>query len=189
MAVVASAIAALVAAADDFVSAGPITLRRFDATRDHTTITFVELVSMLLYCLVPTYPPLPVLLLPLHSPTRGQYFSSPLLSRRTPTTVPRAVDALRGPLEADIREAAAACWTLSQREITVRGTLKLRSHQLTLHEARFDVDAETQLLGASLQQWKDATLNNVAAAALATRIAERRLIHAVYRCVAELADH
>lgn len=94
-----------------------------------------------------------------------------------------AVDALRGPLETDVRQAAAACWNVGTREITVRGALKLRSHQVTLHEARFNWDAETQELGAALQQWQAAAQGSVAAAALETRVAERRLIHQVFTCV------
>lgn len=94
-----------------------------------------------------------------------------------------AVDALRGPLETDVRQAAVACWAVGAREVTVRGALKLRSHQLTLHEARFNWDAETQQLGAALQQWQAAAQGSVAAAALEARVAERRLIHTVFTCV------
>jgi hypothetical protein len=90
-------------------------------------------------------------------------------------------DALRGPLEADVRDAAATCWTLERREVTVRSGMKLRSHTLMLHEAKFNVDAETQLLGAALHQWQQAAQGSVASAALNTRIAERRLLHAVFQ--------
>ncbi len=92
-----------------------------------------------------------------------------------------AEDALRGPLEADVRDAAATCWTLERREVTVRGALKLRSHTLMLHEAKFNVDAETQLLGAALNQWQQAAQGRAASAALETRTAERRLLHAVFQ--------
>ena len=90
------------------------------------------------------------------------------------------VDILRGPLETDVRQSASACWTFKRREITVRGTLLLRSHQLVLNEARFNADAETQMLGAALQQWQAAAQGSVATAALETQVAERRLIHEVY---------
>ena len=89
---------------------------------------------------------------------------------------------LLGPLETDVRQSAEACWTKGRREITVRGPLKLRSHQLVLHEARFNADAETQMLGAALQQWQAAAQGSAATAALETHVAERRVIHAVYTC-------
>ena len=82
---------------------------------------------------------------------------------------------------------AEACWEVSAREVSVRGALKLRSHQLTLHEARFNVDAETQQLGAALHQWQVAAQGTVAAAALESRVAERRLVHQVFRCVFPIA--
>ena len=92
-----------------------------------------------------------------------------------------AEDALRGPLETDVREAAATCWTLERREVTVRSAFKLRSQTLMLHEAKFNVDAETQLLGAAFNQWQLAAQGRAASAALETRTAERRLLHAVFQ--------
>jgi hypothetical protein len=80
-----------------------------------------------------------------------------------------------------VREAAAACWTMTERQAAVKGKLRIVRRTLALHEARFVDEAETQLLGAALDQWRRAAEGVVASAALDVHVAERRLLHAVGR--------
>ncbi len=98
------------------------------------------------------------------------------------------VDTLRGTLESDVHEAAEACWTMTEKEVSVRGKLKINRRLMRHQQARFVDEAETQLLGAALGQWQSAAEGSVASGGLSVRVAERRLLHAVHRwCKQQIA--
>ncbi|KAK9806258.1 hypothetical protein WJX72_007513 [[Myrmecia] bisecta] len=90
------------------------------------------------------------------------------------------VDTLRGPLEADVREAADACWIQEEKSVQVRSKLMFKRTVKVL-DATFIEEAEQQLLGAALDKWQSAAEGAVAATALQMRIAERCLLHTVHR--------
>ena len=52
---------------------------------------------------------------------------------------------------------------------------------MTLEAASFVVEAEQQLLGGALAEWQRKVEEDVGAAALNARVAERRLLHASAR--------
>ena len=67
-----------------------------------------------------------------------------------------------------------------------RGKFGLRTRQAVVTEPSFVDEAERQLLGGALADWQRKAESDVGAAALNTRIAERRLLHAAARLA--LAD-
>lgn len=62
-----------------------------------------------------------------------------------------------------------------------RGKFGLRTRQVAIMEASFIEEAERQLLGGALAEWQRKAEGDVGAAALDSRIAERRLLHASAR--------
>ena len=117
-----------------------------------------------------------------------------------------AVDSLRGPLEADVQEAASACWRLEEGALQVclatwlsRGCVwrltasvyrQVRStfgfgHGRTVKvvNALHDVISERELLDPALARWQDTAQGSVASTALDLLAASHRLTWLVHRCI------
>lgn len=60
--------------------------------------------------------------------------------------------------------------------------VSFRSKQVKVSVPEFIAEAEQQLLGAALRQWHSSAEGVVASSILEVRVAEQRLLHAVYRC-------
>lgn len=115
---------------------------------------------------------------------------------------------MKGPLEADVLEASEACWTMDERNVQVKRAVtrgcsgcpaytcsilcsqvkskllvSFRARQVKAFVPEFIAEAEQQLLGAALKQWHSSAEGVVASSILEVRVAEQRLLHAVYRYV------
>ena len=113
---------------------------------------------------------------------------------------------LKGPLEADVLEASEACWTMDERNVQVseqsqesakvvlhcysltlcfqvksKLLVSFRTRQVRVTVPEFIAEAEQQLLGAALKQWHSSAEGVVASSILEVRVAEQRLLHAIYR--------
>lgn len=116
------------------------------------------------------------------------------------------VDMLKGPLEADVKEASEACWTMDTKVVQVsrfvseysepvapalvasivmqvksKLLVSFRTRQVKVMLPDFIAEAEQQLLGSALKQWQGSAEGVVASSILEVQVAEQRLLHAVYR--------
>lgn len=113
---------------------------------------------------------------------------------------------LKGPLEADVVEASEACWTMDTKVVQVsrfvgeysepvapalvasivmqvksKLLVSFRTRQVKVMVPDFIAEAEQQLLGSALKQWQGSAEGVVASSILEVKMAEQRLLHAVYR--------
>jgi len=60
--------------------------------------------------------------------------------------------------------------------------VSFRTRHVKVIVPEFIAEAEQQLLGAALKQWQSSAEGVVASSILEVKVAEQRLLHAVYRC-------
>jgi len=60
--------------------------------------------------------------------------------------------------------------------------VSFRTRHVKVIVPEFISEAEQQLLGAALKQWQSSAEGVVASSILEVKVAEQRLLHAVYRC-------